>query len=146
MIALSANHGFLLDHVGIAVSSLDEGEKIYRAMGFKAGVTEVVASEKVCVRMFELGNHSRIELLEPTAEDSPVARFLAKRGPGVHHICMRVEDIRSTLKLLKKSDVRLIHNEPFRGAHNCDVAFIHPSSAGGVLVELSEKVGGIHEK
>lgn len=136
---LPVNDDFVFDHVGIAVTSLEEGEKIYLAMGFKVGATEVVASEKVRVRMFELGNSSRIELLEPTAPDSHVARFLAKRGPGIHHICLRVSNIRSTLKLLKKTDVRLINNEPFRGAHSCEVAFVHPSSAGGVLIELSEQ-------
>ncbi len=136
------NKDFQFDHVGIAVQSLAEGEKVYTAMGFVACGVEEVQSEKVRVKMFELGNESRIELLEPTSPESPVAKFLAKRGPGIHHICLRVADIRQALKTLKTAQVRLIHEEPFRGAHSCDVAFIHPSSAGGVLVELSQKMGG----
>jgi methylmalonyl-CoA/ethylmalonyl-CoA epimerase len=129
------------DHVGIAVRSLDEGEKVYLAMGFERGQTEDVKSEKVRVRMFEMGNNSRIELLEATASDSPVAKFLEKRGPGIHHICLRVKDIRHSLKSLKAHGIRLIHEEPFAGAHGCDVAFIHPSGAGGVLIELSQPRG-----
>lgn len=145
MTPLPINGDFIFDHVGIAVRSLAEGEIVYKAMGFKVGKTEEVISEKVRVRMFELANQARIELLEATSEDSPVAKFLVKRGPGVHHICLRVKDIRSDLKKLKQARVRLINDEPFRGAHNCDVAFIHPSSAGGVLIELSERggIGGI---
>lgn len=138
MINLPVNFDFAFDHVGIAVTSLSEGEKVYKAMGFIEGATEEVVREKVRVRMFELSNQSRIELLEPTSDESPVAKFLAKRGPGIHHICLRVKDVRATLKKLKLAGVRLIHEEPFTGAHNCEVAFIHPASAGGVLVELSQ--------
>jgi methylmalonyl-CoA epimerase len=130
---------FNFDHVGIAVRSLAEGEKVYKAMGFVEGTIEVVKSEKVKVKMFELGNQSRIELLEPTSSDSTVAKFLEKRGPGIHHICLRVKDIRKALQKLKNENIKLIHEEPFKGAHNCEVAFIHPSSAGGVLIELSQK-------
>ncbi len=127
------------DHVGIAVKSLGEGEKVYLAMGFKAGHTEEVPSEKVRVRMFELGNNARIELLEATSPESPVARFLEKRGPGIHHICLRVKDIRKSLLGLKAANIRVINEEPIQGAGGCEVAFIHPSAAGGVLVELSQK-------
>jgi methylmalonyl-CoA epimerase len=129
---------FEFDHVGIAVRSLDEGSKLYGAMGFGLGHDEVVAGEKVKVRMFELGNQARIELLEPTSSDSTIAKFLEKRGPGIHHICLRVKDVRKALADLKKAGVKLIHETPFQGAHNCQVAFIHPSSAGGVLIELSQ--------
>jgi methylmalonyl-CoA/ethylmalonyl-CoA epimerase len=129
---------FEFDHVGIAVKSLQEGEKIYLAMGFQEAGIEEVAREKVRVKMFELGNSSRVELLEPTSPDSTIAQFLAKRGPGIHHICLRVRDIRAVLAKLKKGGFRLVHEEPFEGAHQCQVAFIHPSSAGGVLVELSQ--------
>jgi len=130
---------FRLDHIGIAVKNLDEGSALYRAMGFRDMYTETVASEKVRVGMFELANGARIELLEPTESESPVGKFLAKRGPGIHHICLRVTDIRSVMRQLKQSGIKLINAEPKVGAHNCLVAFIHPQSAGGVLVELSER-------
>ena len=129
---------FEFDHVGIAVSSLQESSRFYEALGVERGSKEVVESEKVQVQMFELKNNCRVELLEPTSSESTVAKFLQKRGPGIHHICLRVSDIRATLKRLKSAGVRLIHEEPIRGAHNCDVAFVHPSATGGVLIELSQ--------
>lgn len=132
---------FELDHVGIAVSSLSEGRKLYDALGFQSMAEEVVASEKVKVGMFKLGNKCQIELLEPMGEESPIAKFLSKRGPGIHHICLRVKDLRQTLLRLKKENVRLINEEPRPGAHGCQVAFIHPSSTGGVLIELSQPPG-----
>ncbi len=129
---------FEFDHVGIAVASLNESSGFYQALGLAVGPKETVASEKVQVQMFDLQNRCRVELLEPTSPESTVARFLQKRGPGIHHICLRVTDIRATLKRLKAAGVRLIHDEPFRGAHDCEVAFVHPSSTGGVLIELSQ--------
>ena len=132
---------FEFDHVGIAVKTLAEGEKLYKAMGFSEGHVEEVPREKVRVKMFELANNSRVELLEPTSSDSTVAKFLEKRGPGIHHICLRVQDVRAVLKRLKAAQIKLIHEEPFQGAHNCLVAFVHPSSAGGVLIELSQPGG-----
>lgn len=137
---------FEFDHVGIAVRSLAEGEKIYQAMGFTEGHVEEVKSEKVRVKIFSLNNGARIELLEPTSDASVVAKFLEKRGPGIHHICLRVKDIRSVLKKIKKANMRMINEEPFRGAGNCDVAFIHPASAGGVLIELSQPLQVSSEK
>lgn len=131
---------FEIDHLGIAVNSLSEGELPYLAMGLTAEGTEEVPREKVRVRMFELKNNARIELLEPTSPDSTIAKFLAKRGPGLHHICLRVSNIAAVLEQLKAKGIRLIHETPFAGAHNCMVAFVHPSSMGGVLVELSEKM------
>jgi methylmalonyl-CoA/ethylmalonyl-CoA epimerase len=129
---------FEFDHVGIAVESLTESSKFYLAMGFQEGHTEIVEREKVKVIMFELNNDSRIELLEPTSPESTIAKFLKNRGPGIHHICLRVKDIRKTLKKLKQEKFRLIHEEPFLGAHECEVAFVHPQSTGGVLIELSQ--------
>lgn len=131
--------GFKIDHIGIAVKSLEEGSQFYKALGFKEMHVEEVESEKVKVGMFELDNDSRIELLESTSEDGPIAKFLSKRGPGIHHICVRVEDIKSVLASLKQSGVRLINEEPKAGAHGCQVAFVHPASTGGVLLELSQK-------
>ena len=130
-----------LDHIGVAVESLEGGRPFYEALGLGPMTTEVVASEKVRVGMFDTGNRARIELLEPTADDSPVAKFIAKRGPGLHHICLRVTDIRQTLAQLKAQGIRLIDEEPKRGAHDCQVAFIHPKSTGGVLIELSQPPG-----
>jgi methylmalonyl-CoA epimerase len=129
---------FEFDHVGIAVASLDEGEKFHRTLGFAPGKSETVESEKVRVRMFEMANQSRIELLEPTSPDSTIAKFLEKRGPGIHHVCLRVKDVRKALDRLKQAKYRLVHDEPFKGAHNCLVAFVHPASTGGVLIELSQ--------
>lgn len=128
-----------LDHIGIAVNTLTEGAGFYLALGYKMGPVEVVETEKVRVQMYELKNQSRIELLEPTAEDSPIGRFLQKRGPGIHHYCLRVKNIRKVLQQLKENNIQLINKEPVAGAHDCQVAFIHPCSAGGVLIELSEK-------
>jgi methylmalonyl-CoA/ethylmalonyl-CoA epimerase len=133
---------FELDHVGVAVTNLDEASRSYEAMGWQAGQTEEVPREKVRVRMFNLANQSRIELIEATSEDSTIAKFLQKRGPGIHHIALRVKDVRATLAQLKLAGIKLIHEEPFQGAHGCRVAFIHPSSMGGVLIELSQPPEG----
>ncbi len=129
---------FELDHIGIATESLNAGRKFYEALGLKLDHTETVASEKVQVGFFGLNNQCNIELLEPTTKDSSVAKFLEKRGPGVHHICLRVENIRETIKSLVSHGVQMIHAEPFKGAHDCEVAFVHPKSTGGVLIELSQ--------
>ncbi len=129
---------FELDHLGVAVESLAEGQTFYKALGLGEMHVEEVPTEQVRVGMFDLDNDSRIELLEPTDENSPVGKFLKKRGPGIHHICLRVGDIRQVLSALKAQGVRLIHEEPRPGAHGCLVAFIHPQSTGGVLIELSQ--------
>jgi methylmalonyl-CoA/ethylmalonyl-CoA epimerase len=99
--------------------------------------TEEIASQKVRVAMLPIGE-SRIELLEATSEDSPISKFLAKRGPGIHHVAFNVPDIRAALADLKSKRTRLIDEEPRKGAGGCLVAFIHPSSTGGVLIELVE--------
>jgi methylmalonyl-CoA/ethylmalonyl-CoA epimerase len=95
------------------------------------------------VAFLDLQNSSRVELLEPTESASTVAKFIDKRGPGIHHICLRVKLIDEVLKNLKNAGIKLINETPVRGAHNCRVAFVHPSSTGGVLIELSEKTGGL---
>lgn len=127
-----------LDHIGIATPSLGESD-FFKLLGLPSGGEEVVATEKVKVGFFETLNKATVELLEPTDNDSPIAKFLDKRGPGVHHICFRVQDIEQLVQHLKENGVRLINEEPRKGAHNCRVVFIHPKSTGGVLVELSEK-------
>ncbi|MCB0421601.1 MAG: methylmalonyl-CoA epimerase [Bdellovibrionales bacterium] len=127
-----------IDHIGIAVESLDEGQKIYKALGLTVASVEEVVTEKVRVAMIPVKNQANIELLEPLSEDSPIAIFLKKRGPGVHHLCLRVDDIKPVVQKLKQSGVRLINEEPRPGAHGTQVVFIHPKSAGGVLLEISQ--------
>ncbi len=129
---------FVLDHIAVAVESLAKGKPIYEALGLGPMTEELVPTEKVKVGFFNLANEARIELLEPTDESSPVAKFLQSRGPGIHHICFKVKDIRAVMKQLKEKGFRLINEEPTPGAHNCWVAFIHPKSAGGTLIELSQ--------
>jgi methylmalonyl-CoA epimerase len=131
---------FELDHIGIAVEGLDQGFEFYKALGFKKMEIEEVPSEKVRVGFLSLGNHSNLELLEPTSQDSTVRKYLEKRGPGIHHICLRVKNIDNILVELKAKGVRLINEQAKMGAHRCRVAFVHPASTGGVLIELSEKM------
>jgi methylmalonyl-CoA/ethylmalonyl-CoA epimerase len=130
-----------LDHIGIACESLEQGKAFYEALGLGPMHVEEVPSEKVKVGFFELANGPRVELLEPTSPDSPIAKFLATRGPGVQQVCYRVEDLRATIALLKSKGVKMLNDEPKKGANNCIIAFVHPKSAGGVLVELSQPGG-----
>ena len=138
-IDLPVDFPFELDHIGIAVESLEKGFDFYKALGFAEMDTEEVPSERVKVGFLRLGNRANLELLEATSEDSPIRKFLDKRGPGIHHICLRVKGIDTLVELLKSKGVRMINEKPKMGAHNCKVAFIHPASTGGVLIELSEK-------
>ena len=127
-----------IDHLGIAVHSIEEALAFYRdALGLEVKGRETVGDQGVAVAMLTVGE-SRIELLEATGPDTPVGRFLAKRGPGLHHVCYRVPDIRAALDRVRASGARLIDEEPRRGAGGHLVAFVHPSAAGGVLVELVE--------
>src|SRR5215210_4678222 len=127
-----------IEHIGIATHRLDEALAFWRdALGLEVVHTEEVAEQGVRVAMLPVGE-PRVELLEPTRTDSPVAKFLAKRGPGVHHIAVRVDDIRAALARLKTQGARLIDETPRVGAEGCLVAFVHPASAGGVLLELVE--------
>ena len=127
-----------IDHIGIATNGIDEAARFYlESLGLQIEDVEEVAAQKVRVAMLPLGE-SRVELLEPTSDDSPISKFLAKRGPGIHHIAVRVEDIRASLAELKQKGARLIDEQPRPGAGGCLVAFIHPSSTGGVLLELVE--------
>lgn len=130
---------FELDHIGIAVKNLDDGGVFYKALGLKESDREEVTTEKVKVGFYPLGNRSDIELLEGTDPDSPISKFIDKKGPGIHHICLRVKNIDSVVTKLKVAGVRLINETPKQGAHNCRVVFVHPASTGGVLIELSER-------
>lgn len=130
-----------LDHVGIAVADLDAALRFYRdALGLEIEAPEEVASQRVRAHFIPAGD-AALELLEATAPDSPIARYVEKRGPGLHHITLRVDDILAALARLKALGVRLIDERPRPGAHGSLVAFIHPSSAHGVLVELKQARG-----
>src|SRR5258706_11524157 len=119
-----------IDHIGIATRGIQDAMSFYRdALGLDVSETEEVAEQKVRVAMLPIGE-SRIELLEATSADSPIARFLEKRGPGIHHIAVRVDDIRAALANLKTKGARLIDEEPRNGAGGCLVAFVHSSSTG----------------
>src|SRR5258705_8396073 len=128
----------VLDHVGIAVKDLTAALAFYRdALGLEIEAPEEVPSQRVRAHFLPVGE-SKLELLEPTGAESPIAKYLEKRGPGLHHITLRVEDIHSALRQLNDRGVKLIDAEPRAGAEGAMVAFIHPSSAHGVLVELKE--------
>lgn len=129
---------FSIDHLGIAVKSLAASKAFYEQLGLRVESEEVVEHEKVRVAMLPVGE-SRIELLEATSEDSPIARFLAKRGEGLHHISLRVEDLEGTVARLKKSGTRFVSEEIKVGAGGHRYVFVHPASAGGVLLELCER-------
>jgi methylmalonyl-CoA/ethylmalonyl-CoA epimerase len=128
-----------INHLGIATKGIDEALKFWQdALGLENVHTEEVAEQKVRVAMLPIGE-TKIELLEPTADDSPIAKFLEKRGGGIHHIAVEVEDIEASLEKLKSEGARLIDEQPRIGAEGCLIAFVHPSSAGGVLLELIQK-------
>jgi len=127
-----------ISHIGIAVTSIDEALPFYtEVLGLEFEGTEVVEEQKVKVAFLAIGE-SRIELLEPTAPDSPVAKFLEKHGPGVHHLAYQVEGLEERLAALKGQGVRLIDETPRTGAHHTRIAFLHPKASGGVLTELCE--------
>lgn len=127
-----------ISHIGIAVNSIEEATPYYRdVLGMEFEGTEVIAEQKVKVAFLVIGE-SRIELLEPTDPDSPVAKFLEKNGPGVHHMAYEVDDLELRLAALKAEGVRLVDETPRRGAHNTRIAFLHPKASGGVLTELCE--------
>lgn len=130
-----------LDHVGIAVLSIDDALATYRALGLSEAGREAVESQGVVTAFLPLGD-TRLELLEPTGPDSPIAKFLAKRGPGIHHVCFAVDDLEGALADLKSRGFRLVHERPVPGADGRRVAFLHPSAGHGVLIELSEGGAG----
>ena len=126
-----------LDHIGIAVRSL-ETTKIYEDLGLSIDHVETVETQKVKTAFLSVGD-THLELLEPTGPDSPVAKYIEKRGEGIHHLCLRVADIDAELEKLKAKGYRLVNETAVPGAHGCRVAFLHPSAGNGVLIELSEK-------
>ncbi len=130
-----------LDHVGIAVRSIEERLQVYRALGVEVSAIEDVPSQKVRVAFLPLEG-TRIELIEPNDPSSPISAFLEKRGEGIHHLCFRVADLRATMARLREHGMQLLSQEPIAGADGALVCFVHPKSAGGVLIELSQPVDG----
>ncbi len=130
-----------IDHIGIAVASIDEARKLYETLGLRVEAIEEVPAEGVRVALIPCGESS-IELLEPTREDSPVARFLERRGPGIHHMCLGTGDVKEDDARLRAAGLDVLRDQPTRGAGGCWVQFVHPKSAGGVLLELSERPEG----
>lgn len=126
-----------IDHLGIAVRSLQAAKVIYEKLGLRVSPEETVEHEKVRLVMVPVGE-SRLELLEPTSDDSPIAKFIAKRGEGLHHVSLQVPDLAAAVQRLKKDGVRLVSEQIKTGAGGHRYVFVHPSSAGGVLLELVE--------
>jgi methylmalonyl-CoA epimerase len=127
-----------INHIGLATASIDEALRVFSdGLGLRAEDTEDVPSDHVRATFIPIGE-SRFEFLQPLGDDGPVQKFLDKRGPGIHHICLEVEDLPGMLDRLREHDVELIDQEPRTGAHGTLVAFVHPKSANGVLVELVE--------
>lgn len=128
-----------IEHIGVAVDRIEDALAFWRdALGLELAHVEEVAEQRVRVAMLPVGE-ARIELIEATDAESPIAKFIAKRGAGIHHIAVRVGDLRAALTRLKERGVRLIDEEPRLGADGCAIAFIHPSATGGVLIELVER-------
>ena len=128
---------FTIDHLGIAVKSLAAAKNIYETLGLSVSPEETVEAEQVRLVMVPVGE-SRLELLEPTSDNSPIAKFISKRGEGLHHVSLRVPDLAAAVERLKKDGVRLVSNDIKVGAGGHRYVFVHPSSAGGVLLELVE--------
>ena len=132
-----------LDHIGIACESLDQASKFWNLIGLLQGDDELVEDQGVVTRFFSTSPNDprtpKIELLEPTGQDTPIGKFLSKRGPGVQQVCFRVENLEEMIQLLIDNGVTMIDSEPRSGAHGALIAFVHPKSTGGVLVELAQK-------
>ena len=132
-----------LDHIGIACENLDEASNFWNLIGLTQGGDELVADQGVTTRFFSTSENNpeapKVELLEPTGPDTPIGKFLAKRGAGIQQLCFRVEDLDAMIALLIENGIRMIDQEPRKGAHDSLIAFVHPKSTGGVLVELSQK-------
>ena len=132
-----------LDHIGIACENLDDSSSFWSLLGLIQGDDELVEDQGVTTRFFSTSEKDpstpKIELLEPTGEDTPIGKFLSKRGPGVQQVCFRVEDIESVISLMLENGIQMIDTVPRKGAHGAMIAFVHPKSTGGVLVELAQQ-------
>jgi len=130
-----------INHIGIAVRDIDEAARFYTEhLGLELGGVEEVPDQKVKVAFLPIGE-VRLELVQPTSPESPVARFLEKNGPGFHHIAYQVEDVAAEVERLKAEGVRMVDQTPRSGAHNTKIAFVHPKASGGVLTELVQELG-----
>ena len=133
-----------IDHIGIAAMSLDEGSKFWKLLGLEdQGNDELVQDQGVVTRFFPLDTQgsetTNIEILEATGPDTPIGRFLSKRGPGIQQLCLAVDDLESMIDHLMANDIVMIDERPRSGAHNSTIAFVHPKSTGGILVELKQR-------
>lgn len=132
-----------LDHIGIACENLDQASKFWNLIGLLQGDDELVEDQGVVTRFFSTSPNNpttpKIELLEPTGQDTPIGKFLSKRGPGIQQVCFRVENLEAMIELLVDNGVVMIDTTPRNGAHGALIAFVHPKSTGGVLVELAQK-------
>ena len=126
-----------IDHIGVAVPDLEKAAAIFKILGLHAHEPEEVVDQKVFTQSFQVGD-SEIELLKPTADDSPIAKYLEKKGAGIHHVAIRVKDIESEIELLKAKGIIMIDEKPRPGAGDKMIAFIHPKSTGGILIELTQ--------
>ena len=128
----------MIDHIGIATSSLDESQQLWAILGFTQGDDQINSEQGVKIRFMHGNTSTRIELLEPLGDDTPVGKFMSKNGPGIQQIAVRVSDIEETISSLLIAGVKMVSKEPTLGADGHRIAFVHPSSAGGVLIELVE--------
>jgi methylmalonyl-CoA/ethylmalonyl-CoA epimerase len=133
-----------VDHLGIAVRSIAESRVFYEALGLAVEAIEEVPGDQVRVAMIPCGA-MRLELLEPTSPESPIARFLERRGPGLHHLCLATDDLGADDARLREAGYQVLRPEPSRGAGGCWIQFVHPKSTGGVLVELSQPAADARE-
>ncbi len=127
-----------ISHIGIAVKNLDDAIQFYKKLGLEVEGIEVIESQKVKVAFIPVGN-VRLELLEPTSEDSTVAKFLVKKGEGIHHLALGTKNLEKRLQEIEKKGIKLIDKTPRKGAHDTNIAFLHPTSSHGVLLELCEE-------
>ena len=127
-----------IDHIGIATSSLDESQQLWSILGFTQGEDQINSEQGVKIRFMNGNTSTRIELLEPLGDDTPVGKFISKNGPGIQQIAVRVADIEETISVLLSVGVKMVSETPTLGADGHRIAFVHPSSAGGVLIELVE--------
>ena len=138
------NQRITIDHIGIAANTLDEGSRFWKIIGLIAeGEDDRVEDQGVTTRFFPLNEieHSKtnIEILEPTGPSTPIGKFLEKRGPGIQQLCLAVDDIEDMIAHLVNNGVRMIDSVPRKGAHNSIIAFVHPKSTGGILIELKQR-------
>jgi len=134
------NKDCFLDHIAVAVEDLDKAEKIYEDMGLKFDMRETVQEQQVETSFAHIDENAHIELLQPIDGKGPIAKFLEKKGPGIHHMCYRVPDVVKKSQELRDKGYTLLYEEPKRGANNTLVNFIHPKSTGGVLMEIAQKL------